>query len=107
MISHWYKFCTKAGAASWGRVTLHKHTWPRSSTNLIDDNARAQGLLLEGTLLKPNMVCPGMEYPGKVTGRDIAAYTIRTLQRAVPVAVPAVVFLSGGQSEVGGDAHIV
>mmetsp|Transcript_43814 Transcript_43814/g.105942 ORF Transcript_43814/g.105942 Transcript_43814/m.105942 type:complete len:352 (+) Transcript_43814:44-1099(+) len=58
-----------------------------------------QGLLLEGTLLKPNMVCAGMDYPGKVTGQDIAAYTIRTLQRAVPVAVPAVVFLSGGQSE--------
>ena len=40
-----------------------------------------------------------MDHPGKVTGQDIAAYTIRTLQRAVPVAVPAVVFLSGGQSE--------
>jgi len=58
-----------------------------------------QGLLLEGTLLKPNMVCPGMSYAGSVTGQDIAAYTIRTLQRSVPVAVPGVVFLSGGQSE--------
>ncbi len=76
-------------------------------------------LLLDGTLLKPNMVthththththiyiyiytqvCPGMDCGGKVTGQDIAAYTIRTLQRSVPVAVPGVVFLSGGMSEV-------
>merc|ERR1712216_181743 len=58
-----------------------------------------QGLLLEGTLLKPNMVSGGSDNQTKLTEMDIAAYTIRTLQRTVPVAVPGVVFLSGGQSE--------
>ncbi|KNA08949.1 hypothetical protein SOVF_158110 [Spinacia oleracea] len=55
-------------------------------------------VLLEGTLLKPNMVTPGSESK-KVTPEVIAEYTVRTLQRTVPPAVPGVMFLSGGQSE--------
>ncbi|KAI9110829.1 hypothetical protein K1719_018267 [Acacia pycnantha] len=55
-------------------------------------------VLLEGTLLKPNMVTPGSEAP-KVSPEVIAEHTVRALQRTVPAAVPAVVFLSGGQSE--------
>ncbi|KAF5203900.1 Fructose-bisphosphate aldolase [Thalictrum thalictroides] len=55
-------------------------------------------VLLEGTLLKPNMVTPGSESK-KVAPEVIAEYTIRALQRTMPAAVPAVVFLSGGQSE--------
>ncbi|VDK29211.1 unnamed protein product [Gongylonema pulchrum] len=54
---------------------------------------------LEGTLLKPNMVTPGMQYKGKCSHEDIARATVTALQRTVPVAVPGVVFLSGGQSE--------
>ncbi|CAM8878855.1 hypothetical protein QQ045_005066 [Rhodiola kirilowii] len=55
-------------------------------------------VLLEGTLLKPNMVTPGSDAP-KATPEVIAEYTVRALQRTMPPAVPAVVFLSGGQSE--------
>ena len=55
-------------------------------------------VLLEGTLLKPNMVTPGSD-SAKVAHEVIAEYTVRTLQRTVPAAVPAIVFLSGGQSE--------
>ncbi|KAJ3681167.1 hypothetical protein LUZ60_015656 [Juncus effusus] len=57
-----------------------------------------QHVLLEGTLLKPNMVTPGSDAP-KVSNETIAKYTITALQRTVPPAVPAIVFLSGGQSE--------
>lgn len=55
-------------------------------------------VLLEGTLLKPNMVTPGSEAP-PVSPGEVAAATVRALSRAVPSAVPGVVFLSGGQSE--------
>lgn len=55
-------------------------------------------VLLEGTLLKPNMVTPGSD--GKRVGSEvIAEHTVRALLRTVPPAVPAIVFLSGGQSE--------
>ncbi|KAK7300998.1 hypothetical protein RJT34_11852 [Clitoria ternatea] len=55
-------------------------------------------VLLEGTLLKPNMVTPGAK-SAKVAPEVVAEHTVRALQRTVPAAVPAVVFLSGGQSE--------
>ncbi|KAH7512114.1 fructose-bisphosphate aldolase 6, cytosolic [Ziziphus jujuba] len=55
-------------------------------------------VLLEGTLLKPNMVTPGSDAK-KVSPEVVAEYTVRALQRTMPAAVPAVVFLSGGQSE--------
>nr|CAH7725292.1 unnamed protein product [Callosobruchus chinensis] len=54
---------------------------------------------LEGTLLKPNMVTPGMECPNRATPEQIALATVTALQRTVPAAVPGVTFLSGGQSE--------
>jgi fructose-bisphosphate aldolase class I len=55
-------------------------------------------VILEGTLLKPNMVTPGSD-AAKVAPEVVAEYTVRALQRTMPAAVPAVVFLSGGQSE--------
>eukprot|EP01010_Urceolus_cornutus_P005016 NODE_843_length_1290_cov_272.000000_g641_i0.p1 GENE.NODE_843_length_1290_cov_272.000000_g641_i0~~NODE_843_length_1290_cov_272.000000_g641_i0.p1 ORF type:complete len:358 (-),score=68.01 NODE_843_length_1290_cov_272.000000_g641_i0:134-1207(-) len=57
------------------------------------------GILLEGSLLKPNMVTPGSSCPTKATPGEVAFYTIRTLSRTLPAAVPGVTFLSGGQSE--------
>lgn len=56
-------------------------------------------VFLEGTLLKPNMVTPGQSCSKKADAIEIAKATVTALQRTVPVAVPGVVFLSGGQSE--------
>jgi fructose-bisphosphate aldolase class I len=55
-------------------------------------------ILLEGMLLKPNMVVPGKKSGQKVTPAEIAEATLRTFRRVVPAAVPGIVFLSGGQS---------
>lgn len=54
---------------------------------------------LEGTLLKPNMVTAGQSCQQKFTHEQNALATVTALRRAVPAAVPGVVFLSGGQSE--------
>ncbi|EER07109.1 fructose-1,6-bisphosphate aldolase, putative [Perkinsus marinus ATCC 50983] len=56
-------------------------------------------ILLEGCLLKPNMVTAGMQCSNRPSPADIARYTVRTLQRTVPPALVGVTFLSGGQSE--------
>uniref|UniRef100_A0A915B363 Fructose-bisphosphate aldolase n=1 Tax=Parascaris univalens TaxID=6257 RepID=A0A915B363_PARUN len=62
---------------------------------------------LEGSLLKPNMVTPGRGFSGKlVTHEEIAEATVRTLLRTVPAAVPGIVFLSGGQSELDATANL-
>ena len=56
-------------------------------------------VFLEGCFLKPNMVTPGADCPTKVSSKEIAWFTVRTLSRTVPGAMRAVTFLSGGQSE--------
>ncbi len=59
-----------------------------------------QRVLLEGMLLKPNMVLPGKECPQQAEPEEIAQATVRCFLRHVPAAVPGIVFLSGGQSDL-------
>ncbi len=66
----------------------------------------AQGVLLEGMLLKPNMVLPGHDATGTTSVEEVARHTIRTLKRAVPAAVPGIVFLSGGQNDRDATARL-
>jgi fructose-bisphosphate aldolase class I len=56
-------------------------------------------VLLEGTLLKPNMVRSGSDSAAPATSQEIALATVRVLQHTVPPAVPGITFLSGGMSE--------
>lgn len=58
-----------------------------------------QNLLIEGLLLKPNMVTPGASNPNRSSAQEIAFYTVRTLSRTIVPALPGITFLSGGQSE--------
>jgi len=56
-------------------------------------------VLLEGTLLKPNMVRSGESAAVKCDMTEVAVRTVRCLSRTVPPAVPGITFLSGGMSE--------
>jgi len=57
-----------------------------------------QRVMLEGMILKPNMVLPGSTCPKQKALDEVADATVNCLLRAVPAAVPAIAFLSGGQS---------
>ncbi|KAF5751063.1 fructose-bisphosphate aldolase 1 chloroplastic-like [Tripterygium wilfordii] len=57
-------------------------------------------VMYEGILLKPSMVTPGAECKDRATPQQVADYTLKLLQRRIPPAVPGIMFLSGGQSEV-------
>ena len=57
-----------------------------------------QHVLLEGMILKPNMVLPGLTCPSQKATEEVADATVMCLLRTVPAAVPGVAFLSGGQS---------
>jgi fructose-bisphosphate aldolase class I len=57
-----------------------------------------QRVLLEGMILKPNMVLPGLTCPEQVSVDEVADATVNCLLRTVPAAVPGIAFLSGGQS---------
>jgi len=46
------------------------------------------------------MVTPGADCPNKQAPEVVAEYTLKGLKRRVPPAVPVIMFLSGGQSEL-------
>jgi len=58
----------------------------------------SQGVLLEGIVLKPNMVVPGSASDQRSSAEQVATTTVRVLRRCVPAAVPGIAFLSGGQA---------
>lgn len=63
-------------------------------------------VILEGMVLKPNMVLPGKAHPPKATPEQIAEATVRVLRRTVPAAVPSINFLSGGQGPEEATANL-
>src|SRR5690606_11958820 len=62
-------------------------------------------VLLEGMVLKPNMVIDGKN-ARKAGVDEVAEKTLRVLKRTVPAAVPGIAFLSGGQSDEEATAHL-
>ena len=56
-----------------------------------------QRVALEGMILKPNMVLPGMDCPRQESVEEVADATVTCLLRTVPAAVPGIAFLSGGE----------
>ena len=63
------------------------------------------GVVLELMLLKPSMVTPGKDC-AKAPPEQVAEYTMRSLRRAVPAAVPSINFLSGGQGPEEATANL-
>ena len=55
---------------------------------------------LKGIILKPNMILPGNKSKEKISKEEIAKLTLDCLKNSVPLDVPGIAFLSGGQSEI-------
>jgi fructose-bisphosphate aldolase, class I len=65
-----------------------------------------QNVLLEGMLLKPNMVISGRRCAVQASVNEVALATVRCLRRHAPAAVPGIVFLSGGQNDLVATMHL-
>merc|ERR1711869_135856 len=76
-------------------LEIASKTWAQVFKCLAD-----QDVMFEGILLKPCMVTPGADSGTKLAPEVIADYTLKMLNRRVPPAVPGIMFLSGGQSEM-------
>jgi fructose-bisphosphate aldolase class I len=63
-------------------------------------------ILLEGMVLKPNMVISGKKAANRAPPQTVAEATVRVLKRHVPPAVPGIAFLSGGQSPAEATLHL-
>ena len=62
--------------------------------------------MLEGMVLKPNMVIPGQKSGKKAKPEEVADLTVQCLKACVPSAVPGIAFLSGGQSDIEATEHL-
>ena len=72
----------------------------------VFDHLFAARIVLEGMVLKPNMVIAGKKSAKKASPEQVAEATVRTLKRHVPSAVPGIAFLSGGQSPTEATLHL-
>jgi fructose-bisphosphate aldolase class I len=72
----------------------------------VFDQLYSQRVTLEGMLLKPNLVLPGLACPQEAAVEEVADATVRCLVRTVPAAVPGIAFLSDGQSAELASAHL-
>jgi fructose-bisphosphate aldolase class I len=63
----------------------------------VFNQLNSQRVMLEGMILKPNMVLPGLACPKQESVDEVADATVNCLLLTVPAAVPGVAFLSGGQ----------
>jgi fructose-bisphosphate aldolase class I len=61
---------------------------------------------VEGMVLKPNMIVPGMKCAQQASVEEVAERTIKCLKACVPPGVPGIAFLSGGQSDEDATAHL-
>jgi len=65
---------------------------------IVFNHLFVQGVMLEGMILKPNMVLPGLACPIQESVEEVSDVTVKSLLRVVPASVGGVAFLSGGQS---------
>jgi fructose-bisphosphate aldolase class I len=73
-------------------------TVTETTLNAVFSQLVQHRVLLEGIILKPNMVLAGKGCPNQANVAEVAEATLRCMRRGVPAAVPGICFLSGGQS---------
>ena len=68
---------------------------------LVDHNVSLQGMIL-----KPNMILSGYECSYQASIEEVAEKTINCLSANVPIEVPGIAFLSGGQPDEHATLHL-
>src|SRR6266581_3463955 len=90
-----------------GSHTIKRHFEVTEQTLQIVFHALAEHrVALEAMLLKPNMVLSGKDCPHQASVQEVAEATLRCMKRVVPAAVPGLVFLSGGQTDLQATKHL-
>jgi len=78
----------------------------QAALHAVFDQLDSQRVMLEGMLLKPNMVLPGTTCADQSSVDDVADATLRCFLRVVPAALPGIAFLSGGQTAALASARL-
>ena len=90
-----------------GDHTLERHfEVTEAALKVVFNELFEHRVRLHAMLLKPNMVLSGKDCPRQAEVAQVAEATLRCMLETVPAAVPGIVFLSGGQSEVQATEHL-
>ncbi len=90
-----------------GAHTIERHFEVTEQTlRIVFHTLADHRVALEAMLLKPNMVLSGKDCPQQASVQEVAEATLRCMKRVVPAAVPGLVFLSGGQSDLQATEHL-
>jgi fructose-bisphosphate aldolase class I len=90
-----------------GAHTIERHFEVTEQTLQIVFHALAEHrVALEAMLLKPNMVLSGKDCPHQASVQEVAEATLRCMKRVVSAAIPGLVFLSGGQTDLQATKHL-
>ena len=74
--------------------------------NVVFEQLIMQHVLLEGIVLKPNMIISALNCNDQADINKVAELTFKCLKDNVPSDVPGIAFLSGGQSSDLASAHL-
>lgn len=74
--------------------------------NTVFDALYDAKVMLEGIVLKPNMVISGMKNKNRASRTQVADLTVKCLKSTVPASVPTIAFLSGGQNDIEATEHL-
>ena len=90
-----------------GNHTIEKcYEVTSKSLNILFKCLKDEGVNIEGTILKPNMVTSGSIAESQASIQKVAEMTVQCLKENVPSDLPGITFLSGGQSDVNATAHL-
>ena len=86
---------------------IHRaHEVSTACLSVLFEELEKKNVLIEGCILKPSMVTPGMHSEHTSTVEEVARMTIDCLKNNVPDSLPGITFLSGGQTELEATEHL-
>ena len=86
---------------------IHRaHEVSTACLSVLFEELEKKNVLIEGCILKPSMVTPGMDSEHTSTVEEVARMTIDCLKNNVPDSLPGITFLSGGQTELEATEHL-
>ena len=74
--------------------------------DILFDQLSHQNVMLEGIVLKPNMVISGLACPNQASIDEVSELTVKCFKEHVPHSVQGIAFLYGGQNSDVATEHL-
>jgi len=90
-----------------GSHTIEKcYEVTNKTLNIVFEQLNSFNIMLEGIVLKPNMIISGLDCDNQANVDKVSEMTVKCLESNVPETVPGIAFLSGGQTSDLATVHL-